>query len=60
MKEKVTAHKRKISESAQKLAGILDLGKGDISGIEHQTEGKSFMRSGPRKSEDYEKINSQM
>jgi len=33
MKEKVTAHKRKISESAQKLAGILDLGKGEISGI---------------------------
>ena len=60
MREKVSAHKKKVSESAQKLAGILDLNRGDISGIDQPIEGKSFARSGNRRSEDYEKINSQM
>ncbi len=29
MQEKIGAHKKKVSESAQKLAGILELGQGD-------------------------------
>lgn len=29
MKEKISAHKKKVSDSAQKLAGILDLNPGD-------------------------------
>jgi hypothetical protein len=45
-----------VSDSAQKLAGILELGQGD-----DENEGKSFSRSmGIRREEDYEKINSQM
>lgn len=34
MHEKINSHKKKISDSAQKLAGILDLNcRGDISDI---------------------------
>ena len=54
----MTAHKKKVSESAQKLAGILDL---NHEGPESEIEGKSFSRTGNnRRVEDYEQINSQM
>lgn len=36
MQEKISVHKKRVSDSAQKLAGILELGQG---------EGKSFERS---------------
>lgn len=63
MNEKISVHKKKVSESAQKLAGILDIhGKNEISDIaERQSEGKEFSRTmNLRREEDYEKINSQM
>jgi hypothetical protein len=42
MNEKIGVHKKKISDSAQKLAGILDLhGRQDISDIaDRHSEGK--------------------
>lgn len=42
MNEKINVHKKKVSESAQKLAGILDIhGKNEISDIaEKQSDGK--------------------
>ena len=53
MQEKISQHKKKVSDSAQKLAGILDM--------QGESEGKTFERSmGGRREEDYEKINSQM
>lgn len=63
MNEKIGIHKKKVSDSAQKLAGILDLhGKHDISDIaDKHSDGKEFSRSiNMRRQEDYEKINSQM
>lgn len=54
MNEKISIHKKRVSDSAQKLAGILELGPGE-------SEAKSFERSiGMRKEDDYEKINNQM
>lgn len=54
MKERISQHKRKVSESAQKLANILDLNdKGAKS------SSKGFI-SDRHNTEDYEKINSQM
>jgi hypothetical protein len=42
MNEKISVHKKKVSDSAQKLAGILDIhGKHEISDIaEKHSEGK--------------------
>lgn len=47
MNEKINVHKKKVSDSAQKLAGILDIhGKNDISEIaERHSDGKEFSRS---------------
>ena len=57
MHQKIDAHKKKVSESAQKLAGILELGQGD----DDDRDGKSFSRSiGLRRQQDYERINNQM
>jgi hypothetical protein len=56
MNEKINVHKKKVSDSAQKLAGILDIhGKSDISDIaERHSEGKEFSRSmNIRREEDY-------
>ena len=53
MNEKISQDKKKVSDSAQKLAGILDM--------QGEPEGKTFERSvGNRREEDYEKINNQM
>jgi hypothetical protein len=38
MQEKISMHKKRVSDSAQKLAGILELGQGE-------SDGKSFERS---------------
>ena len=54
----MSAHKKKVSESANKLAGILEMNRDATEG---GIEGKSFTRTGNnRRSEDYEKVNSQM
>ena len=53
MQEKISMHKRRVSDSAQKLAGILEMGQSEA-------EPKSFERSMGRREEDYERINSQM
>lgn len=52
MKERITQHKRKVSESAQKLASLLDLNQ----------KGRSSKGVGSDRhnTDDYEKINSQM
>ena len=52
MKERITQHKRKVSESAQKLASLLDMNQ----------KGSKFSKEfGERHAtEDYQKINSQM
>lgn len=63
MNEKINVHKKKVSDSAQKLAGILDIhGKNDISEIaERHSDGKEFSRSiNMRRDDEYEKINNQM
>lgn len=49
MKERISSHKRKVSESAQKLASILEL---------DMTESK--INPGKSALEDYEKINTKM
>lgn len=52
MKQRITDHKRKVSQSAQKLASLLDLNqKGKTS--------KGFNQD-CNQIQDYEKINSQM
>lgn len=49
MKQRISQHKRRVSESAHKLASILDIEEGEKRG------GRTS-----RQTEDYEKINSQM
>lgn len=52
MKERITQHKRKVSESAQKLANLLDL---------NDKTGKGSKELPQRQqTQDYQKINSQM
>jgi hypothetical protein len=51
MKERIHQHKRRVSESAHKLANILDM--------EQSNEGKGFSTT-RRGLEEYEQINSHM
>lgn len=53
MKDRISSHKRKVSESAQKLASILELDG-------EQGNSERFPRSKRGSIEDYEKINVQM
>ena len=50
MKQRISQHKRRVSESAHKLANILDIEEGA------ENRGKTSRKA----TEDYEKINSQM
>ena len=49
MKERISAHKRRVSESANKLASLLDI-----------DEGRQTLGIDSRRTEDLEKLNSQM
>ena len=56
MNEKIESHRRRVSESAQKLAGILDLDSG--IGSAYSKRAGSVSRG--NKDENYERINSHM
>lgn len=57
MNEKIETHKRRISESAQKLAGILDLDSGIGSAYNKR---EASMTSRRNNDQNYERINSHM
>jgi len=58
MNEKIESHRRRVSESAQKLAGILDLDSG--IGSAYSKRNGSVSRRLNNNDENYERINSHM